>query len=367
MPITDVALVITPFSTGTWLDEQRVSTPLSWFPRFTERRSSWRGPGADLVSVMIETDDGAFGLGQTRGGAVVAALIESHFAPLLVGQDAGTIHRRIDELRRAALPYAVGGVSALATAAVELALWDLVARRAGMPLTRLLGGHHEPLPYYVTCADPEAPLRMDSEFLFGARAVKIPAQWGPVDGAAGLTRTVEAIERLREILPADLPIAIDCFMSWDLEFASRVAAAAGDLGLTWIEEPLYPTDLAGYSELRRRVAPVRIAGGEHLFELGDALAFVAGGCADILQIDLTWFGGLRNGLVAAAVAEAAGMVFAPHGGALQPWAVHVVAACGPSALVEVLVGVDGSVPEVPRATTGPGIGVPPESMGFAPQ
>ena len=72
MLIRNVAVKVSPFSTGTWLDESRVSTPLSRYPEFAERRSSWRGPGSDLVWVLIETDDpDVFGVGQSRGGVDV--------------------------------------------------------------------------------------------------------------------------------------------------------------------------------------------------------------------------------------------------------------------------------------------------------
>ena len=364
MLITDISVISQSFSTDTWLDRQRVSTPMSVFPRFAERRSSWRGPGADLVSVWVQTDGEAYGIGQTRGGAVTAAFIEHHLKPLLIGQDPRHVVRRTEEMRRAASPYARGGVLAMGTAAVELALWDLVARAMGAPLTALLGGHHEPLNYYLTCANPEAVATLDTQLLDGAAAIKVPATYGPAFGRSGLESSIELITSLRRSLPSGLPIAIDCFMSWDLEFATRFALGTADLGVTWIEEPFSPNDLASYAELRRRVAPTRVAGGEHLFDLSEATTFMESACIDLLQTDLTWFGGLRNSLVVATAAEALGLIFAPHGGGLQPWAVHLVAACGPTALVEVMVGVTDHEVAAPRASTEPGVGLTPDQVGF---
>lgn len=364
MQIRDVAVRVVPFSSGTWLDESRVSTPMSWYPEFAERRSSWRGPGSDLVWVHVTTDDPAvFGIGQSRGGAVTAALIEHHFRELLIGADALQVQARTERLRRAALPYAMGGILAMGLSAVELALWDLTARAAGLPLFALLGGDDAALPYYLTCGAPEVLGDLDPAFVAGAATVKVPMQYGPADGRDGARRNLERVAQVRDRLPDGLGVSVDCFMSWDVPYATRFARDAAGLGLDWIEEPLMPDDAPGYAELRRRVHPVRIAGGEHLYSVRDALRFVDEGCVDVLQLDVTWCGGIAVAQAGGAAAVARGLVFAPHGAAMHPWAVHLLAAAGPGTLAEVLVGVDGA-PAVPRPSTGPGVGIDPASVGF---
>ncbi|WP_432876933.1 enolase C-terminal domain-like protein [Kribbella sp. CA-245084] len=348
------------------MDEQRVSSPMSWFAPYAERRSSWRGPGADLVWVWIETDQpDVFGIGQSRGGAVTAALIEQHLSTLLVGNNALEVIRRTEELRRATLPYAAGGIASMGVSACELALWDLNARSAGVPLVRLLGGSSTPLPFYLTAAGVEALDGIEESTLRAAELVKRPARFGPADGQDGFRANLNDLATLRERLPDGVGIAVDCFMSWDVPYAAEFAQAAAGFGLVWIEEPLPPNDLEGYAELRRRTSPVRIAGGEHVFGLRDGLRLIDGRCADVLQIDVTWCGGLRIAATLGAVAQDHGLRFAPHAAATQPWALHLLGAAGPGALAEIVVGLGTGGVTRPAPGTTPGVGIEPASVGFS--
>lgn len=366
MNIAGIDVLCESFSRGTWLDESRVSTPLSHSNRFGERRSSWRGPGADLVWVRVRTDDPAvFGVGQARGGAVAASLLTEHLAPLVVGRELCGIESTVRELRLAALPYADGQLLAMACAAVELALWDALARECEVPLVTLLGGAAaDPLRYYLTAPDASALAAVDPQVIARAEAIKVPARYGPADGSAGIARMIADLDEARSALPASVPLAIDCFMSWDVAYTRRFAHAARDLGLAWIEEPVLPDDIEGYRELRASLGPVAVAGGEHLSSLRAALRFVDERCVDLVQPDVTWCGGLSVAQTIGRVAVAHGLGFAPHGGALHPWAVHLVASFGTAALLEVILGVDGRV-EVPTPGTGLGVGIDPEAVGFA--
>ena len=386
MQIRNVTVVVAPFSTGTWLDESRVSTPLSRYPEFAARRSSWRGPGSDLVWVLVETDDpDVFGVGQSRGGVVTAALIEGHFRGLLLGHDALDLSTRVDQLRLAALPYAAGGIASMALSACELALWDLAARASGVSLAQLLGGGDHTLGHYLTCPEPQLLDEVDAELIATSATVKVPMAYGPTDGRAGLLANLARLDDTRARVPGSVPLSIDCFMSWDLDYATAFLRDARDHGLGWIEEPLLPDDLAGYAELRRS-QPVAVAGGEHLFGLTEAQRFLDAGCADVVQVDVTWCGGLGTARAVAERAATGGVTFAPHGAAMHPWALALLsslagdgdgdgggfggdsddvagAVAGPGILTEVLIGLGGA-PQRPRASTGPGVGIDPAAVGL---
>lgn len=363
MQIRNVAVRVSPFSTGTWLDESRVSTPLSRYPEFAQRRSSWRGPGSDLVWVLIETDDpDVFGVGQSRGGVVTAALIESHFRGLLLGRDALDRETRVDQLHRAALPYAAGGILSMALSACELALWDLAARAAQVSLGELLGGDDRPLRHYLTCPAPELLDDIDTELVASSATVKVPMQYGPADGSEGLRANLDRLDATRARVPDEVSVSVDCFMSWDLDYTTRFLHDASDHHLGWVEEPLLPTDIAGYAELRRR-QPVAVAGGEHLFGLHEAERYLEAGCVDVMQVDVTWCGGLGTARDVAALAQERGVTFAPHGAALQPWAVQLLSALGTDSLTEVLIGL-GAPAERPRAGHALGAGIDPVAVGL---
>lgn len=364
MRIRDVTVRTAPFSTATWLDERRISTPMSGYPEYAERRGSWRGPGSDLVWVHIVTDDPeVYGIGQSRGGAVTSALIEHHFRSLLIDRDPLAVRVRSEQLRRAALPYAAGGTLAMGLSAVELALWDLTARSARLPLVTLLGGEPGPLPYYLTCPDPAAIGDLDPDLVAGAATVKVPMPFGPADGRSGLLGNLDLLDRVRSQIPSETGISVDCFMSWTVAYTAAFAGRATGFALDWIEEPLLPDDVDGYARLRNLLAPVRIAGGEHLHSLRDARRFIAAGSADVIQPDVTWCGGIGVASTIGALATDSGLTFAPHAAAAQPWALHLLGACGPGRLAEVLVGL-GGVDQVPVATDSIGVGIAPETAGF---
>ncbi len=366
--IVSVECSVRPFSRGTWLDDQKVASPMSLFPRFADSRSSWRGPGADLVTVLVRTsEDGLYGVGQTRGGTVVEAVIRDQFAPMLVGTEPGEITIRAEELRRAAAPFARGGVASLAVSAVELALWDVEARAARQPLARVLGGSEDvQLPTYVTCRAPEQLEVLTKQAFELLLAVKVGIPYGPIDGPAGLQGNLDLLSAFRDRIPDKVPLAVDCFMGWDETYTVEFAARAAPLGLAWIEEPLPPEDVNGYARLRGRLGTIRLAAGEHLFGLSEGLRFLDAGCVDIIQPDVTWCGGIRVAATLAAVGQERGVIFAPHASGIQPWATHLLAASGPNVLAEVLLGL-GDPPILPvRPTKSVGAGVSPEPFGLKP-
>jgi L-rhamnonate dehydratase len=336
---------------------------MSVFPRFAQRRSTWRGPGSDEVSVLLRTEEATvFGVGSSRGGAVTEALITGHLRQLLLGQDSLEVIRRTQEMRRAVAPYAAGGVGSMAVSAVEQALWDLTARAHGVPLYRLLGGAAGSLPSYLTCASPELVSNLADTY--DPPIVKIPMPYGPADGDAGLARNVELVATARQAWPGSR-IAVDCFMSWDEVYTRRFASATAGYDLAWIEEPLPAGETDAYRRLRGRLGDTALAAGEHIFGLEAGLRFLAADCVDVVQFDVSWCGGVHTSMILAEVTEASGRLFAPHAAGLQPWATHLLAACGPSVLAEVLHGVDGGPVTWPvRPSDTPGVGVDPAALGF---
>ncbi len=370
--VTGVDATVRPFSTGTWLDEQQVATPLAPFPRFRARRSSWRGPGADTVYVLITTEfDGVFGVGQTRGGSVVRQLVTDHLRPLLLGQNPLEIGIRHEEMTRANQPYARGGVGSMAVSAVELALWDLLARACDVPLYRVLGGASGPLPYYVTVGPGATDPRLASMSAAAEppQAVKVAMPCGPGDGAEGMRRNIEVVTNLRDLLGSAAPIAVDCFMSWNLGYTLDFARQAAALGVAWIEEPLPVSAVSDHALLRQLAAPVRIAAGEHIFDSALAYQYLEQHAVDILQLDVTWCGGIRTAAALGYAALQRDIVFAPHASGIQPWATHLLSTFGPTGLAEVIADVGPGSSDQPWSAPAPGeepgVGVDPADVGFS--
>lgn len=343
MRITDIRTYIAPPPRGSWLNEVRVSTPMSVYPEYAGKRGTWRGPNTQDVFVEVATDEGVTGLGITRGGAVVQAIIDKHLRALLLGKDPRNIERLWDQMYLATLAYGRKGAPIMAVSALDLALWDLLAKWMGQPLYRLLGGTvHDSLPCYATHPDSHALVRE------GFVGTKIPIAYGPADGRAGLTRNVERIAAVRDAVGPDIDIMIDCWMSWTVEYAVEFTRAASDLRIRWIEEPLPPDDLDGHVELRNRlsVLGVQVATGEHEYTRFGFRELIERGCADVLQPDVAWSGGITEIRRVAAMASAHGLPVIPHNGVLQPWAMHLMMATPNSPMAEYLVfyGPDDEAP-----------------------
>jgi len=333
MKITGIRARVEPFSSGTWLDQApAIANPMFRFPRFRGARAAWRGPGADVVRVFVLTDDGVVGAGECRGGVVAKAIIDSHLAGLLHGQNPLDIELRWEEMWRALLPYGRRGVAVMAISGVDLALWDLLARWVGQPLYRLLGGAaHESLPVYATHPDPA---RLAAEGFVG---LKVPMPCAAEDGRAGFRRNVEAVAAARGAVGPDVDLMVDCFMSWDVAYTIRFARAVREYDLRWIEEALPPDDYDGYARLRRAINWTQIATGEHEYTRWGFAQLLGVHGADVIQPDVTWAGGITEVRRIAALASARGVSVVPHAGVLQPWTVHLMAATPNCPLAETVV------------------------------
>lgn len=332
MKITGIRTLVEPYTSGTWLDEAEIANPMFHFDRFRGARSIWRGPGSDVVRVFVLTDEDLVGVGETRGGVVAKAIIDNHLAAIVAGQNPLDIELRWEEMWRALLPYGRRGVAVMALSAVDLALWDLLAKSAGQPLYRLLGGTAQAsIPVYATHPEPQ---RLAAEGYVG---LKVPMPCSVDDGRSGLRRNVEAAEAARQAVGPDIDVMVDCFMSWDVDFTLRFAEAARDVHLRWIEEALPPDDLEGYATLRRKISWTQIATGEHEYTRWGFAQLLRAGGADVIQPDVAWAGGITEVRRIAGLASAYNVAMVPHAGALQPWAVHLMAATPNCPLAETIV------------------------------
>jgi L-rhamnonate dehydratase len=207
----------------------------------------------------------------------------------------------------------------MALSAIDLALWDLLAKWMGQPLHRLLGGKvQETLPVYATHPDPRALVRD------GYVGAKMPMSYGPVDGKEGLRRNVQRVAEMRDAVGSDIDIMVDCWMSWNVDYTLDFAREVEPFGLRWIEEPLPPDDYDGYAELRRRIRGTRIATGEHEYTRWGFKELLTRGCADVIQPDIAWCGGISEIRRVMAMASAWDIPVIPHNGVLQPWAMHLM-------------------------------------------
>jgi len=308
---------------------RRIASPMSRWPRFAERRASWMWPSKKTLVRVVDTD-GCVGWSCTNGGEVTALIVNEQLARIAEGADVEDHATLWSQMFHALLPFDRSGLAGMAVAGVDIAMWDLHARRAGVALVDLLGGARvDSMTCYATTTAPEAQAPIP---WWGLKAA-MPN--GPEAGADGLAENVALLRRFREAAGPDRRVMLDAFMAWDADYTLRLAEAAADLDLYWIEDPLPPQDIDGLRRLRARGGPgLRLALGNFCFNRWDCKALLDEGLVDVLQPDVAWAGGITETLEIIAMAEKAGVPVFLHNSYEQPWALAIAAALIPDPVVE---------------------------------
>ncbi len=274
----------------------------------------WRtfGPFSQLdgaILVQIRTKEGLTGYGVGGGGAAGCLVIEQHLGALLRGTNALNVELLWEQMFSSSSFYGRRGVAIQAISGIDLALWDLAGKRAGLPVYRLLGGPTQAkVMGYFTGNDVEHGLKL------GFRAVKIASFESFRSGAAGMEKNVVRILEARKRVGTEVRLMLDALCAWDVEYTIELAARVAEARLYFMEEPLLPDDVDGYARLCREIKSTRIASGEHEATIYGFRELLRNKAAHILQPDLTWSGGLTDGRKVAAAAEAAGVGLIPHRG-----------------------------------------------------
>ena len=269
---------------------------------------------ADCLVYRITTDDGIEGAAGTfavlEEGKGYLPIIQAY----LTGREVTAVEDILKTLRSAAqvLGYRAWHV--------ELALWDIIGRQAGLAVSRLLGGARDRVTAYASTGELKAPEQhvetvqeLKDE---GFTAVKLRVRHPT------LAEDVAVVEAVREAMGDDFTIMVDAnqgwrvhglgpYPEWDFKRAVQFARECEDLDVYWLEEPLYQYDFDGYARLRAET-DVRIAGGEMLAELHPFRELLVRGGLDVVQPDATLSGGILTCRKISALAEAFGAEYAPH-------------------------------------------------------
>ncbi|GAA4158211.1 mandelate racemase/muconate lactonizing enzyme family protein [Gryllotalpicola daejeonensis] len=269
-------------------------------------------PGVSVIQVAVTDSAGLTGYGfswtPSIGATAVKALLDADITAFAVGRVADTswwadAWRHLHEAGG-------GGITTIALAGVDLALWDLAARRAGVGLPELLGRRHESLETYgsgVNLHYPPAELVAQAQRWVdaGFRAVKVKV------GKPELSEDVDRLQAVRSVVGPDVSLMVDANQRWDLPRAIAAVAAFEPLDIAWLEEPLRADDLRGHVELKRETG-VRIAVGENVHTEYRFAEWIDAGAADVLQPNVIRVGGITPALRIASLVQDAGKELAFH-------------------------------------------------------
>jgi L-alanine-DL-glutamate epimerase-like enolase superfamily enzyme len=313
--------------------------------------------------VRLRCDDGAEGTGYSytigTGGSSVVALLSDHLAPRLLGRDPADIEAIWKDLFFATHATAVGAITSLALAAIDTALWDLKAKRAGLPLWRAAGGAQPRVPLYTT---EGGWLHLPTDALVeqtlaaqaaGFRGAKIKV------GRPHVSEDVARLAAVREAAGDAFELMVDANQCFTVAEAIRRAHAFEPFGLAWLEEPLPAEDLAGHAELAAHTA-LPIAVGESLYHPAHFREYLERDACSIVQVDCARVGGVTPWLKVAHLAETFNAAVCPH--FLMELHVSLTAAVPNAAWVEYIPQLDDITTS--RLAIADGYAVPPDAPGL---
>ena len=300
--------------------ELRIAEIRAWptsFPVPPEQRVSL-GIGTaikrDAVVVKVTTEGGLVGWGEAHHGrahTAVAKLIETTLKQLVLGMDACDVVGVWNRIyQRQLASHGMGAGTCLAMSGIDLALWDIRGKAAGMPLYRLLGGARRGIPAYAGGVSlgyqpPEellAELRVSLEA--GYKAVKLRVGDSP-------KKDLARIAAVRKACGDDLVILTDANIGYSVEDVRQVMPGMDELGVAWLEEPFPAHDARSY-RLAKGFGRTPLAAGENHYTRFEFNRVIEDGSITILQPDLSKTGGLTEALRIAALASAWKLPIHPH-------------------------------------------------------
>jgi L-alanine-DL-glutamate epimerase-like enolase superfamily enzyme len=279
-----------------------------------------------LITARVKDSEGAEGVGYTftlgRNSGAIHQILEREITEITRGQDADRIEALWTKIWWEMHYGGRGGPTVLALSAFDIALWDLKAKRAGLPLWKLLGGHDPRVPCYAGGIDLQLALddllrQADKTLASGFRAIKMKV------GRARLAEDVERVAAMREHLGDGFPLMVDANMRWSADEAIRAARALACCDLTWLEEPISPDDPAGHARVLRE-GGLPIAAGENLRSIWEFRHLIASGGVTYPEPDVTNCGGVTAFIKVAHLAECFNLPVTSHGA--HDVTVHLLAA-----------------------------------------
>ena len=309
------------------IEDVKVDHYLIKLPKVLEDSMHGQMSGFEVITTQIIDSEGVCGVGYTYtcgvNGGAIANILHREMTPQLLKQDATKIEAIWRELWWTFHYGGRGGPTVLALSAIDIALWDIKAKRANLPLWQLLGGFDPKVPCYAGGIDldlspKELVDQTHQNLAKGHRAIKMKV------GRDKLSEDEEKIQAMRAEFGFDLPLMVDANMKFSVDEAIRAAKKFKRFDLVWFEEPIPPDDLAGHRRILCE-GGIPVATGENFRSLWEFKAAVDTGGVSFLEPDVTNCGGITPFMKIAHLAEAHHLPVTSHGA--HDLTVHLLAAC----------------------------------------
>ena len=269
----------------------------------------------DTTVVVVEVSSGPVsGLGFTYAATAAAVLVDELLADVVLGRDpldiSGAWSAMVRKIRNLGRP----GISSMAIAAVDVALWDLKARLLDLALADLIGRCRDAVPVYGSGGFTNYTDDQLAEQLgHWAHELRIPRVKMKIGAGRGSHEAddLRRVRHARHVVGDDVELFVDANGAYDAKQAIRLGASFRDDGVRWFEEPVSSDDLDGLHEVRAAV-DMEVAAGEYGYDVGYFERMCSAGAVDVLQADVSRCAGISEWLRVAGVAAAHGLEISGH-------------------------------------------------------
>jgi len=292
-------------------------------------------PEQKLVTAAIQTDEGLIGFGYSllfggAGAEAVQTYLETRLKPLLIGEDPLLTERLWDRMYRADRSIRRVGIAGYAVAALDIGLWDLVGKAAGLPLFRLWGAVADRIPAYGSGGWEKYPVEAliaeaQRYIAMGCKYYKMKIHHS--DPRVNRQR----VEAVKKALGDDVRLMVDANQKLDVLGAIRQARLLEDLDLLWFEEPVLADDIAACAEVARSIH-IPVATGENNQTRFEFREMIDRGAARYLMPDVCRANGFSETLKIGHLAGAHQVTVTPH--VVHELSLHIVGALSNGFLVE---------------------------------
>lgn len=324
------------------------------------------GPVRDFITLTLGTDQGIEGIGYTFFGGNLSPALKSSvetLATLAIGQDPLAIEAVMAKINGSVLA-GPGGIVTLALSAIDIALWDIRGKALGVPVATLVGGARSTVPVYASGAlsrNASLDQLLKAAGTLRERGWKQMKTQLALPGETTVTKEVERIRKLRELLGDDVDLMCDINQGWDVRQAISIGRRIEEFGLYWLEDVVACDDYAGHASVTAAL-DTPTAAGEYVFGIVPFRHMFEARAVDIAMLDVMRTGGISGWLKIAAMAEAFNLPVVSH---LYPEiSVHLVAGVPNGLTVEYMPWTNRIFKETPKIVGGrievparPGLGL----------